>query len=103
MHLTSSEKKQLRQVAHHLKSIVTLTDTQISEGVHNDTERALKDHELIKIKIALPEKEERQKMAGELATLCNAQVVQLVGKVAVLYRKAKKPNAKLSNLARFGV
>ena len=100
--LTSRDKKQLRQIAHHLDPVVTLSDTSVSDGVHGETERALSDHELIKVKLPLIEKAHRQEAALNLAQMCEAEVVQHIGKVAVLYRKNPKANPKLSNLARYG-
>ncbi|MEM7100860.1 MAG: YhbY family RNA-binding protein [Pseudomonadota bacterium] len=101
MTLTSREKKQFRQIAHHLDAVVTLADAAISEGVKDETDRALTDHELIKVKIALLEKEVRNAAADNLAAACSAEVVQRIGKMVVLYRNNPKANPKLSNILRY--
>ena len=45
--------KQLRTIGHKLKPIVTVAGNGITDGVVNELERALTDHELIKIKLAV--------------------------------------------------
>ena len=101
MSLTSREKKQFRQIAHHLDAVVTLADVEVSDGVREETDRALSDHELIKVKIALLEKDVRMRAADSLAQACSAEVVQRIGKIAVLYRSNPKANPKLSNILRY--
>ena len=101
MSLTSREKKQMRQIAHHLDAVVTVADLPISEGVKEECDRALSDHELIKVKVALLEKEQRNTAGDDLATACEAEVVQRIGKMVILYRSNPKPNPRLSNMVRF--
>ena len=101
MELSSREKKSLRQIAHHLDVVVTVAEQGITDGVRAETERALQDHELIKVKIALLERTERKSTGAELAESCAASVVQNIGKIIVLYRKNPKANPKLSNIQRF--
>jgi len=100
--LTSRDKKRLRQIAHHLDAVVTIAEQGVSDGVIQEAQRALADHELIKVKVALLEKVERTTAAQTLATACEASVVQSIGKMAVLYKPNPKANPRLSNLARFG-
>lgn len=66
----------------------------------NELERALNDHELIKVKINVGEREDRQEIIEHLIESTGATLVQKIGKIAVLLRKNKKPNPKLSNLLR---
>ena len=100
--LTSRDKKRLRQIAHHLDAVVTIADQGVSTGVIHEAQRALADHELIKVKVALLEKAQRNDAAETLAAACEASLVQSIGKVAVLYKPNPKANPRLSNLARFG-
>ena len=101
MSLKASEKKTLRRIAHHLDSVVIVGEQGVSEGVIGETQRALKDHELIKVKFAIGERADRQTAVATLATACEAEVVQQIGKVAVLYKANSKADPKLSNVARF--
>lgn len=96
----SERKKQFRSLGHNLKPIVTVGDNGLSDGVLSELNRALDDHELIKIKLALAEREDRQAVTDEINNLPNTEVVQQIGKILLLFRAAKQPNPKLSNLLR---
>ncbi len=99
--LSGQMKKAFRGVAHHLDPVVSISDRGISEGIIAETERALNDHELIKVKVDALEKADRVALTQALAQQTAATVVQNIGKVAVLYRKNSRANPKLSNIARF--
>ena len=100
MPISADRKKQFRTLGHKLKPIVTIAGNGLSESVIAELNRALDDHELIKVKLALTEREERVQITDELKQLPNTEVIQQIGKVALLYRASKKPNPKLSNLLR---
>lgn len=100
MPLSAEKRKQFRTLGHNLKPVVTVAGNGLSEGVLGELERALDDHELIKVKLALAEREDRAEVLETLKRLPNTELVQAIGKVALLYRPAKKPNPKLSNLLR---
>lgn len=100
MPLSADKRKQFRTLGHNLKPVVTIAGNGLSEGVLTELNRALDDHELIKVKLALIEREDRQEVVEALKALPNTELVQTIGKVALLYRKAAKPNPKLSNLLR---
>ncbi len=76
-------------------------DQGLSSGVMAEVERALTDHELIKIKLAIGDREARTETANAIADACNAEVVQNIGKIVVLFRANPKANPKLSNIARY--
>ncbi len=101
MTLLSREKKSLRQIAHHLDAVIIVGDQGISEGVVHETQRALTDHELIKVKLAINDRTERKVAADALASACGAEVVQSIGKVVVLYLANAQANPKLSNISRY--
>ena len=100
MQLTNAKKKHLRSIAHSLKPVVTIAEKGITEGVSQEIERALNDHELIKIKININDPAVRKTLATQLCEKHNGALVQLIGKIVVVCRPAKKPNAKLSNLQK---
>ena len=101
MALTSSQKKPLKRIAHHLDPVILIGDQGLTDGVIEETERALNDHELIKVKIATDDRQARVAVGDKLAAACAAELVQRIGKIAILYRTNPKPNTKLSNLHRF--
>lgn len=100
MPLSSQQRKQLKAIAHHLKPIVTIAGNGISESVLSELERALEDHELIKIKIVAEEREDRVALIHEITRQTQAELVHSVGKTAVLVRYSNRPKPKLSNLLR---
>ena len=99
--LNTQEKKSLRGVAHHLDPVVAVSERGLSQGIVDETERALRDHELIKVKVFGIDRASRDEIASELAEKTSATVLQKIGRVAVLYRHNPKANPKLSNVARY--
>ena len=94
-------KKAFRGVAHHLDPVVSVSDRGLSDGIIAETERALTDHELIKVKVDALHKADRLAITEMLAEHTQATVIQNIGKIAVLYRKNQRPNPKLSNVSRY--
>ena len=70
--------------------MVQVGDQAITEGVIQETDRALRDHELIKVRVNNGEREDRNQACEALAKSCEAEIVQKIGKVAVLYRSNPK-------------
>ncbi|MCZ6642210.1 MAG: ribosome assembly RNA-binding protein YhbY [Gammaproteobacteria bacterium] len=99
--LDAKHKRRMRRIAHHLDPVVSIGDHGMSEGLIGETERALIDHELIKVRINVRAREERKALGAQLAAACNATVVQRIGKIIVLFRANPEPDPKLSNLTRF--
>jgi RNA-binding protein len=98
----SAERKRLRRIAHHLHPIVIVGDGGVSDAVVAETNRALDDHELIKVKINAMDRDDRNEMIDVLVVACRAEAVQRIGKVVVLYRQNPEAKADLSNIARAG-
>jgi RNA-binding protein len=101
MSLSQAQKKAFRSIGHHLNPVVTVSENGLSDGVLAELDRALKDHELIKIKLALTERDDRAAMLEALLTASRAEPIQTIGKMALLYRKNPDANPKLSNVTRF--
>jgi RNA-binding protein len=59
MALSEKQKKHLRRLAHPLNPIVMLGNAGLTDGVVSELDRALDDHELVKVSvrvaIAMPE------------------------------------------------
>ena len=100
MKLSPVKKKQYRTLGHNLKPIVMIADKGVTEGVTNEIDRALRDHELIKIKLNINEPAVRKGLAAEICAEHKAELVQAIGKIILIFRAAKNPNPKLSNLLR---
>lgn len=100
MSLSAAQRREYRAIAHNLKPVIIVGDKGLSEGLQDELDRALNDHELIKIKVASQDREARQAAIEALCEASKAELVQTIGKIAVILRRAKKPNPKLSNLLR---
>ncbi|MDD7804107.1 MAG: YhbY family RNA-binding protein [Endozoicomonas sp. (ex Botrylloides leachii)] len=98
MHLNAAEKKQFRAIGHDLKPVVTVADKGLTEGVVNETLRALHDHELIKIKFVVGDRALKQQLITELCQQTEAELIQTIGNMALIYKPAKKPHPMLSNV-----
>lgn len=100
MPISHDEKKQFQTIGHHLSPIVIIAKNGLSDGVISEVDRALLDHELIKIKLAISDIEERKQVLDKLTQVASCEVIQYMGKIALIYKKAVKPNKKLSNIIR---
>jgi RNA-binding protein len=98
----SQDIKQLRAIGHKLKPVVTVAAKGLSENVLAEIERALTDHELIKIKLAVGGREARLSIAETLCQKTGAKLLQSVGNILLIIRRSSKPDPKLSNLIRPG-
>ncbi|KJV37654.1 ribosome assembly RNA-binding protein YhbY [Acinetobacter brisouii] len=98
--LSIQERKRLRQIGHALNPVVMIGGQGLTDSVVEETVRALTDHELIKVKIAGEDRDARAEVTEALAQATQAEVIQKIGKIVLLYKKAAKQNPKLSNLVR---
>jgi len=92
--------KQLRAISHKLKPVVTIAGKGLTEGVINELDRALTDHELIKVKLAVGSREARAEIARQISAQSGAEIVQSIGNVIVLLRRSPTPDPRLSNLIK---
>lgn len=99
--LTAKDKRRLREVAHHLQPVVTIAERGLTESLLDEARRALTDHELIKTRINIADRAVRRELGQTLATHCEAEIVQTIGKVWVLYRPNPHADPRLSNVARY--
>ncbi len=100
MPLAQDQKKRFRQIGHHLKPVVMVADKGLTKNILAELERAIEDHELIKVKLAVLDRENKQALIDAICNESGAELVQSIGKIALIYRAAKKPNPRLSNILR---
>jgi len=98
MPLSNDRKKNYRAIGHNLKPVVTIAGNGLNTGVLEELDRALEDHQLIKVKLVINDRDIRKAAVQELCKKTRSEVVQEIGKVALVFREAKRPNAKLSNI-----
>jgi RNA-binding protein len=97
--LTNDYKRKLRGIGHKLEPVVTVKELSIS--VVKELNRALSDHELIKVRLIVGDRLSKQKLVETLCIELNCQLVQQTGHIVLVLRPATKVKPKLSNLERF--
>ena len=55
---------------------------------------------LIKVKVSIADRIEKKAVITKICESFNAQKIQAIGNILLLYRASKKPNKKLSNIDR---
>lgn len=97
--LTSGQKKMLRGLGHHLEPVVYVGKEGVSPALLASLEAALKAHELIKVKIGQNCPLERNAASEELTRTTGAVLVQIIGRMILLYR----PNIDLPQEKRLSL
>ena len=92
--------KQYRAIAHKLHPIVTVGSQGLTEGIQSELNRALNDHELVKIRVNVGDRDARNDAITALVDACNATLVQRIGHTATLLRYTQNADPKKSNLQR---
>ncbi|MCK8815883.1 ribosome assembly RNA-binding protein YhbY [Natroniella sulfidigena] len=90
--LTGKERSYLRGEANEMNPLFQVGKDGISENLVKQVEDALKARELIKLRTLNNSMYTSQEAAYELAEQVNADVVQIIGNVFVLYRKNQEEN-----------
>lgn len=84
--LTSSERARLRAMAHELKPVQHIGKEGVTEAVLRSVDEAFRTRELVKIRVLETAPGSAREIADAIiAARPNAQVVQTIGRVAVLY------------------
>ena len=83
--LTPKARQALKRRAHALKPVVLMGRKGLTDAVLAEIDRSLEAHELIKVRLS-GDREERRHLASQIASHVGAELVQLIGKVAVFYR-----------------
>lgn len=89
--LTGKQKRHLRALGHSLKPLILIGKKEIEEALVNEANAALDHHELIKVKLLESCLLDKHEASEELASACNAEVAQILGKTFLLYRPAETP------------
>ena len=87
----ADDNKSLKARAHHLKPVVMIGAAGLTKAVLREIDTALTAHELIKVRAAAEDREQRRGMADTIAGSLEARFVQSIGHVLVFYRKRPEP------------
>ncbi len=86
MKLTNNQKKYLRSMAHDLKPFVMIGQNGLSESVLTEIDSTMLKHELIKIKLRVENRDEKQNIIERIIDFSQAELIQVIGGVLVIYR-----------------
>lgn len=96
--LTSSQRKRLRGLAHDLHPLVHLGKAGLSDAALSQIDKALADHELIKVRFlesgAAGGKAEKDALVDEIQQRIGCGAAGRVGHVAILYRPHADPDKR---------
>ena len=94
--LNPKQKRELKALASQLTIRYQIGKNEISDSLIDVLNKALTAHELIKIDVMKGYEGEMEPLAMDLSMRLKAEVVQIVGRVIVLFRRNKeKPVIKL--------
>ena len=80
-------RRALRGHGHHLSPIVQVGKGGASPAVIKQVEQALADHELVKLRVDADSPEDRFAVGDTLGALPGVNVVQIVGRAILIYKR----------------
>jgi len=86
--LNNSTKNKLKKLAHNLKPVVLVGQKGLSDTLIQAVDKALEDHELIKIKF-IDFKDEKIDLADKIIQATDSSLVNIIGNIAIIYREKK--------------
>jgi RNA-binding protein len=96
MPLNNAQRTHLRRLGHDRDPIVLVGQGGISPNLVAELERALNDHELVKVRARVGDREQRDAILDQLAQATRAELIQRIGHVALYYRRnPEKPGIVL--------
>ena len=85
--LNGKQRRKLRALGHALEPIVQIGKDGLTDGVAGALDGALAVHELVKVKLGSSAPDDRHGAAATLARRTKSELVQVLGKVILLYRR----------------
>lgn len=92
MNLSEHQKKYLRRLGHALHPIVLIGRQGLTANVTAELARALHDHELVKVRARVGDRDARDEVLAKLARSTDSALVHQIGNVGLFYRKNNKLN-----------
>jgi len=86
VNLTEQQRKHLRRLGHDRSPIVLIGQNGLGPNIIAELDRALTDHELVKVRARVGDRDERDRILDELAQATGSELVQRIGHVALYYR-----------------
>ncbi|HCM89901.1 MULTISPECIES: ribosome assembly RNA-binding protein YhbY [Vagococcus] len=90
MKLRGKQKRFLRSEAHHMNPLVQIGKNGISETLLDQVDDLLERRELIKVNLLQNTDEEAKDVADVFEETLHCEVVQIIGRILVVYRESSK-------------
>jgi RNA-binding protein len=87
MELSERQRKYLRGLGHALNPVLLIGQHGITPAVVAEAQRALHDHELIKVKFRGADRDQRDAGLTELANATGSKLVHRIGHTALYYKR----------------
>jgi len=101
--LSNTFKNQLKKIAHKLKPVVLVGQKGITDTLLQAVEKALEDHELIKVKF-IDFKDEKIDLTDKIIQATDSILVNVIGNIAIIYRENPElPKEKKIKISTGGV
>lgn len=88
--LTGKQKRFLRAKAHHLNPIFQVGKGGVNENMIRQISDVLEARELIKVSVLQNCEEDKDTVAEKLTKGSQAELVQIIGNIIVLYKESKE-------------
>jgi len=87
--LTDVQKRHLRRLGHELKPVVLMGNAGLTDSVQAEIDKALDDHELIKVKVIADDRDQRKQLVTRICDANKACLVQAIGNIALIFRRSR--------------
>lgn len=91
--LSGKQRRHLRGLAHDLDPVVHVGSKGVTDGLLEEIDGALEDHELIKMKFQ-DFKDAKEELTAKICARLGAQEVGQIGHVVILFRPASDASAR---------
>jgi len=92
--LSVTQRRLLSAQGHTLNPVVLIGKAGLTGNVIEELDRGLLSHELIKVKVQLDDRNARKAIYDEICQRLNAEPVQQIGKILIIYRPRPEETEK---------
>lgn len=86
--LTSSEVKQLKKQAHHLKPIFQIGKNGVTDNFIDQINDVLEKRELIKVSVLQNCLEDKDEIANDISEQTNSHIITIIGNTIIIYKES---------------
>lgn len=87
--LNDEQKRHLRRLGHDLRPVVLMGAAGLTSAVQAEIDKALDDHELIKVKMVADDRDRRKELVERICAESEATLVQSIGNIALIFRRSR--------------